>query len=353
MEPSIFYIPSTILMEILSKLPISTICNCKCVCSYFRNLISDPQFSQLILSRSSPSLLLCSNDSRESSLYSIESINTCDVESDIDDDICIPSSTLLKFYPGCDGPAEGLEVLSSCNGLICFHWPRTCNPYVICNPVINEYVIVPQIEKRGFDQCSSGFGFCSGTNQYKVLRLLYRRTGFGVTGKIKLEAEINTLGTNLWRRVGDALSCLHWYPSGCFLNGALHWMLGVSLEQIKIGVLKDGLSIFHRPINYMLDIWVMKDYAAQESWTKDFVIKIPNPYNNIVCQPLMVLSNSDILMSYALSTLLSWNTRDGSIRKGNTLEHFTAMSTVGDRHLVYKLCDVPWLFYGYVMRCET
>ncbi|XP_058211428.1 F-box protein CPR1-like [Rhododendron vialii] len=154
-------------------------------------------------------------------------------------------------------------------------------------------------------------------------------------------------------RVGDAQRCLHWYPGGCFLNGSLHWIVydtescftlmccfdfgkerfqpfsgpsqlcgvsglhGVSLEQINVGVLKDGLSVFHRPTNYTLDMWMMKDYAAMESWTKDFVIKIPSPYNKLLCQPLMVLNNRDILMLYALTTLLSWNTRDRSIRKVN------------------------------------
>ncbi|KAF7144519.1 hypothetical protein RHSIM_Rhsim04G0041000 [Rhododendron simsii] len=202
----------------------------------------------------------------------------------------------------------------SCNGLICSYWPKTYNPYVICNPVINGDAIVPQMDKGYFDQCSSGFGFCSGTNQHES-----------------------------WS--------LHWYPGGCFLNGALHWIVydiescfkstccfnfgkerfqpfsapsqlsgvfgqpGVLLERIKIGMLKDGLSVFHRPTNYMLDKWVMKDYPAQESLTKDFVIKIPGPYNNLLCQPLMVLNNWYILMLYALTTLLSWNTRDRSIRK--------------------------------------
>ncbi|KAF7144420.1 hypothetical protein RHSIM_Rhsim04G0043600 [Rhododendron simsii] len=36
--------------------------------------------------------------------------------------------------------------------------------------------------------------------------------------------------------------------------------LGVLLERIKIGVLKDGLSVFHCPTNYMLDIWVMMEF---------------------------------------------------------------------------------------------
>ncbi|KAF7145966.1 hypothetical protein RHSIM_Rhsim04G0040700 [Rhododendron simsii] len=363
METSIFSIPNTILMEILSKLPITTICNCKCVCYYFRNLISDPQFAQLHLSTSQPSLMLHSYDSRESSLYLVESIYTCDVESDIDDNIYTSSNTLLKFYPECDGPAEGLEVLSSCNGLICFYWPNTFNPYVICNPVINEYVIVPQTEK-GYS-CSAGFGFCPGTNQYKVLRILYPIISFYVQGlgQINLEAEINTLGTNLWRRVGDAPRYLQSYSGGCFLNGALHWIVAENYSELMccfdfgkenfqpfpgpsqfrglpgwmkedamiLGELKGSLSLCHRPSDDDThDIWVMKDYAVQESWTKDFVIKIPLVeaiYHNYDCrnyhyQPLMGLNNEDILMLGDLSLLLSWNIRDRSFRRVNGLPFF-------------------------------
>ncbi|KAG5551608.1 hypothetical protein RHGRI_009877 [Rhododendron griersonianum] len=182
-------------------------------------------------------------------------------------------------------------------------------------------------ERFFFDQCGSGFGFCSRTNQYKGLRFLSRSIGFGVPGLIKLEAEINTLGTNLWRRVGDAPHYLHWYSGGCFLNGSLHWIVHdtencfesmccfdfgkerfqpfpgpsqfrglpgqLRVDMMKMGVLKDGLSVFHHPNCYMLDIWVMKDYAVRESWTKDFVIKIPwvATYYGHIYQPLMVLNN--------------------------------------------------------------
>ncbi|KAF7144762.1 hypothetical protein RHSIM_Rhsim04G0042200 [Rhododendron simsii] len=365
METSIFSIPNTILMEILSKLPISTICNCKCVCSYFRNLISDPQFAQLRLSTpSQPSLMLLSDDSRESSLYLVESIDTCDAESDIDDNICIPSNTLLKFYPECDGPAEGLEVLSSCNGLICFYWPRTYNPYVICNPVINEYVIVPQTEKGCL--IGAGFGFCPGTNQYKLLRILYPIILYYLPApwEINLEAEIITLGTNLWRTVGDAPRYLQSYSGGCFLKGALHWIVTENSSELMccfdfgkenfqpfpgpcqfrglpgrmrvdamiLGELKGGLSLCHRPSDDdTVDIWVMKDYAVQESWTKDFVIKIQlveaifhnHHYRNYHYQPLMGSNNEDILMLGESSLLLSWNIRDRSFRRVNGLPFFS------------------------------
>ncbi|KAE9456299.1 hypothetical protein C3L33_11801, partial [Rhododendron williamsianum] len=272
MGPSILSIPQHILMEILSKLPMTTICNCRCVCSYLRNLISDPEFAQLHLSRSQPSLMLCSCYPHfEYSTYLVESFH-------------IPTNTLLKFEPKCEVPTLGLKVLSSCNGLICFYGPRTYNPYVICNPFVDEYVIVPQMEKYSFDQ-----------------------RGCGLPGLMRLEAEINTVGTNLWRGVRDAPLYLHSYSDGCFLNGALHWIvhdtencfesmhcfefgkeqfqpfpgpsqfyriLGqLRVDTMKMGVLKDHLSISHNPTDDTLDIWVMKDYAVQDSWRKILSLK--------------------------------------------------------------------------------
>jgi F-box interacting protein len=206
---------------------------------------------------------------------------------------------------------------------------------------------VPQVEKDLYHHSGSGFGFCSGTYQYKVLRFLSFSIGFGP----KLEAEINTLGSNLWRRVGDAPLYLHCYSGGCFLNGVLHWIVhdtencfesmccfdfgkehfqpfpgpyqfcGVPgqlrVDAMKMGVLKDSLSVFHHPTNDKLDIWVMKDYAEQDSWTKDFVIEIPwvKPHCGQIYQPLMVLINGDILMQFGLSVLVSCNMRDKSYRK--------------------------------------
>ncbi|KAH7864913.1 hypothetical protein Vadar_028288 [Vaccinium darrowii] len=293
-EPTtIFSIPIYILMEILSKLPIFTICNC----------------------------------------------------STINGNIPIPSNTLPKFKPKCDVLTEGLDVLSSCNGLIFFHCTWTYGPYVICNPVINEYVIVPQIRKAFYRHFGSGFGFCSGTNEYKVLRFLSPSLGCGS----QVEAEINTLGTNLWRRVGEAPLYLCGYSGGCFLNGALHWIVHdtknyfqsmccfdfgkgrfqpfpvpskfhglpgqISVDAMSLGVLKDGLSLCHRPFDYTLHIWMMKDYAVQESWTKVFVINpLVAPDVSDDYEPLMILKNGDILMLYASSFMVSFNTRDRTYR---------------------------------------
>ncbi|KAH7844089.1 hypothetical protein Vadar_024177 [Vaccinium darrowii] len=152
---------------------------------------------------------------------SADSVDPFVVASGKKGDIRIPSKALQKFKPKCDVPTKELDVLSSCNGLIFFHCTCTYDPFVICNPVINEYVILPQIRKAFYDHCGSGFGFFSGTDEYKVLRFLSPSLGRGP----KVEAEINTLGTNLWRRVGEGPLYLRGYSGGCFLNGALHWIV--------------------------------------------------------------------------------------------------------------------------------
>ncbi|KAE9456307.1 hypothetical protein C3L33_11805, partial [Rhododendron williamsianum] len=178
------------------------------------------------------------------------------------------------------------------------------------------------------------------TNQYKVLRFLSSSVRFGSPGLIKLEAEINTVGTDLWRRAGDAPLYLHLYSGGCFLNGALHWIVHdtencfvsmccfdfgkerfqpfpgpsqfrglpgqLQVEMMKMVVLKDGLSVSHHAASDMLEIWVMKDYAVQDSWTKDFVIEIPwlDNYPGLLYQPLMVLNNGESFMIVEMGSLL-------------------------------------------------
>ncbi|GMP53762.1 hypothetical protein CsSME_00019136 [Camellia sinensis var. sinensis] len=51
-------LPTHIVFDILSRLPIKTLFNCRSVCKLWLSLISsDPQFAKLHLSRSHPSLL--------------------------------------------------------------------------------------------------------------------------------------------------------------------------------------------------------------------------------------------------------------------------------------------------------
>ncbi|KAF7144871.1 hypothetical protein RHSIM_Rhsim04G0041600 [Rhododendron simsii] len=101
------------------------------------------------------------------------------------------------------------------------------------------------------------------------------------------------------------------------------------VDAMMLEELNGGLSLCHRPTDDTLDIWVMKDYAVQYSWTKDFVNKIPLVeaiYHNYHYRPLMVLNYEDVLMLGGLSLLLSWNTRDITFRWVNGLPSFSKIS---------------------------
>ncbi|XAR69489.1 hypothetical protein NMG60_11001091 [Bertholletia excelsa] len=351
-ETSIFDLPNGILYEILARLPMKTIRDCRFVCKQLREIISDTDFVNLLLSRSPSTLMLSSIYNSEIYFVEPESLDPFVVDGDHNVDTIVSPNSLLKLDPEFDLPSCRWDVLGSCNGLICFWNPRTNGPYHIYNPVMNEYMIVPQAEKYCFAPAGSGFGFCPETNQYAVLRLLYPAPRFGVPGVLKLEAEIITVGTNLWRKLGAVPCSLHLPSSGCFLNGAFHWIVpdihnrfeyfccfdfrnelfhpfpGPSLSvddhnmtvySVDVVLLGNCLSIYFRSIydTDRLDIWVMKNYGIKGSWTKEFVIQLPLLtdvfHQNI--QPIMSLNNGEILILQASCLLLFYSSKDKRFRE--------------------------------------
>ncbi|KAK9266486.1 hypothetical protein L1049_001692 [Liquidambar formosana] len=63
-----------------------------------------------------------------------------------------------------------LNIVNSCNGLLCLQPVRGDYPVVIYNPVMGEYITIPTPE---MDNCVekaivTGLGFSPKTNQYKV-----------------------------------------------------------------------------------------------------------------------------------------------------------------------------------------
>uniref|UniRef100_A0A5B7BCA3 Putative F-box and associated interaction domains-containing protein isoform 1 n=1 Tax=Davidia involucrata TaxID=16924 RepID=A0A5B7BCA3_DAVIN len=335
--------PDHIIMDILTRLPLKTILNCRCVCTSWRNIISDPHFTKLHLSVS-PAVLMFPIKSYENLYVVVDSVEAYSIGvGGLNDDVVrVPDNAFLKFNPKFDIP--DLQVLSSCNGLICLYEPRTYNPYYICNPMMSEYVVVPQIKKDLFVLAGSGFGFSPKTNQFKVLRFSLPLPKTGLPS-LKLETEINTLGTNLWRQVGNPPSYLHWFSCGCFLNGGLHWIVhdpdnhfksvcvfdfgeeqfwpfpgpsqlvanhNETVNRMNMDLLGGCLAIYHYSSDHQFDIWLMKDYGVKESWTKEFVIETTN--KSYFYQPIMLLNNGEILMLFAFTLLVSYNTTYRSSR---------------------------------------
>jgi hypothetical protein len=151
-------LPDELIVEILARLPVKSLCRCKCVSRAWRTLISDPdhrgRFAQTL------SGLFFSRPSGHRPPWPRGFVG-------------LPTSappgvdTALSFLPPTCG---GMDLLDSCNGLLllrCEDTRERPSPppfYVVCNPATGEWVALPQSRHtQGLygppDTCSVALGF--------------------------------------------------------------------------------------------------------------------------------------------------------------------------------------------------
>ncbi|KAH7523139.1 hypothetical protein JRO89_XSUnG0084900 [Xanthoceras sorbifolium] len=315
---SIEDLPSHILIDILSRLPLKAILISRCVCKTWNLLISDPLFNNNN-TRSNAELFL-GNDHSTSISRTLHWV-------DLDCMSATPTPTPTNYYTNLrfylPESCSKYEIVNSCNGFLCLSKSIFKNPSIICNPVTGEYISIPQPkdDKNVTNNVVSGFGYSFKTNQYKVLRLVLNNFFLRM-------AELYTLGTTTsWRKLG----CAPLAPIGglfpTYLNGVIHWacddmdtshfIVGFDFEQecfcvvpapchfdekqkkkenmyhMNMGVLGGCLSICDVPYSTHFDIWVMKEYGVQQSWTKQFAID-----NCLLCRPIKLVANGDVLLMF-------------------------------------------------------
>ncbi|XP_030931685.1 F-box protein CPR1-like [Quercus lobata] len=321
-EPMWDSLPPGILTHAFLQLPIKSIITCTCVSKKWKSLIQNPSFISTHLHHSSSNsnnhlflFRLCPNegtmwDKREREVYTLYSDNNNNnEEEDFNEHTRFDSP-----FPAQSGSVI-LRVVGTCNGLVCLARDLLSydNSYILWNPCVRKFTrtsrpIVSYSTHGGFEE-TTGFGFDSKTNDYKVVRvvrLLDREDEDGSS----LKVEVYSLATDEWRMVTTGL------PSRCvvrgreplaFVNGALHWIafrrtitnnlqsfvmvfhLGdevireIALPEflngfdgdqywvrMSISVYRNSLALFHQQdfSSPCLNIWVMKEYADESSWTK-------------------------------------------------------------------------------------
>ncbi|XP_059649215.1 F-box protein At3g07870-like [Cornus florida] len=251
------------------------------------------------------------------------------------------------------------KIVNSCNGFLCLSEPSRKDPVVVCNPVTGEYIELPVVNRddensKYFGDC--GFGFSPKANQYKVIRMFQRLIRDPVTGweRYGRSIEINTLGTGSWRSIGDApfssyrltfptylKGCIHWFcldskssnyiVSFNFDNEQFKWVPPPPREYVEydydefnetgkislstmcnvsMGVIKDCLCISDASSYCPIDIWVLKKYGVQESWTKMFSIDTDTDERWPIglYQPINYLKNGTLLLfQYFTSSLICYD----------------------------------------------
>ncbi|XP_026399817.1 F-box/kelch-repeat protein At3g23880-like [Papaver somniferum] len=200
-------------LQILIRVPTESLLDCKLVCKSWNSIIHSGSFSRFHLHN-----LIKSDSGKFGFLaYSGYAFNY----GEYDDNESTSTQRKLDLRP----PFNNGIVVGSCNGLICL-----CkNPSLyICNPVIRERNLLPEIRKPYIDADQhldwiSGFGYVSSTDEYKVLGIHVLQNEF-------LVIHIYTLGRDTgWRNIGKFSADLRpytWKESAVFANGALYWIGG-------------------------------------------------------------------------------------------------------------------------------
>ena len=210
----------------------------------------------------------------------------------------------------------GNHIFDCINGIICLG--DEINGLVLWNPAIREYKVVPEPPCHNYHSSNDvlAFGYDHNSNDYKLVRIL---TDTYQSDLIlhPVVVHVYNLSTDSWRQIDlDFDLSIIDFPGDSnelYFNGVYHWCscilsgeyaqrcevivcfdmtkevfrtmrmpdLGYisSIKDIKktLGVLSNCLALIVHNINKMmtnkhLDIWVMREYGVQKSWTKQFVI---------------------------------------------------------------------------------
>ncbi|XP_042477396.1 F-box protein At3g07870-like [Macadamia integrifolia] len=327
-------LPFEIIKDILSRLPVKSLMRFRCVSKDWRYLIHDPFFISQHLNRSSEKNPgLCLADGR---FFTI---------------ILDGSSTATRVDIPFQGLVDRVEILGSCNGLLCLFvaerlsdWYRHINPIYLWNPARREYRKLPDAPFSspriwGISTTVLGFGYDSINNEYKVVRIIY----FCERGMDRLipksDVRVYSLASVKWKKLGNAPFEIRDTSSKAVLNGFIHWMAtrkiksqmlelivsfdvrnevfreihlpnGVGGECSNfVAVLGGCLSLIECIHGSYVEIWVMKDYGVNGSWTKQFTIELCSyGYGGSIKKlPIEILKSGEILIEKNSQKLVLYN----------------------------------------------
>jgi F-box interacting protein len=227
-----------------------------------------------------------------------------------------PSDRIELYNPSKE--EYSLHLVGSSNGLLCLANMILSNARGLCvlwNPSIQKAISLPKpnLPCLGSMIQSVGFGYEPMTDDYKLVRLVYRGTAYIPFKKnVPPLVEIYTLRTGIWRSftAPGPPYLVAMCSSSVFVNGALHWPANTpswqrafrnvivwfnmkdeafgevgmpkslqGLEDLNVSVaLVDGLLALFPCATARNEtsqaVWVMKEYGAEESWSKLFDVRI-------------------------------------------------------------------------------
>ncbi|OVA07231.1 F-box domain [Macleaya cordata] len=357
-----------ITLEILSRLPVQSVLQCKLVCKTWRTLLRLPYFADMHIRRQlqlqslqrhqldvdddddddgggakvgPPGFFFAIEDLYEAQLYYCEGDNIIDKKHPY-----YYYKRLARVnHPPIKKRSAQNAIVGSCNGLICFSEPHhdIDDPVYILNPFTREYFFLQRLTKtfsKGY--IVNGFGYNPFTNEYKVVRVIYYQNVD--QGPFVGHVQVYTLGGGSgWRNKGEIAYKLRYPLPGILANGALHWLdkewkivafdlaneefhllpsppcVHPSREHNYYKLLELGgcLCVVHRDEpRQNLDIWSLKMKKEQDyqSWTREFSIAWEGNYHDKY-EPFALTKSGEVLLRYNFETLCLHDPKTATITK--------------------------------------
>ncbi|XP_050892764.1 F-box/kelch-repeat protein At3g23880-like [Lathyrus oleraceus] len=283
------HLPFDLVVEILCRLPVKHLLQLRCLCKSWNSLISgDSKFAKKHLRLST------SNQERHHLIgipKSTKELVLC--HSPISSIFCSASTTCVELFSYSLGDILIKGGASTCDGIICFRIGNSLA--LLCNPFIKKFKILPPLKFPPQVFTIYTIVYDRFTNNYKIIAV--------DTPRRKVNVNVHTLGTDYWRRIsGFPGSDLIPMPRpGIFVNDSVNWLalddvrfasIIVSLDLEKesyqklplpslpafymqfttsfrtLGTLRGCLSLLFDRRDRFSDVWIMKEYGNEKSWTK-------------------------------------------------------------------------------------
>ncbi|KAH7859259.1 hypothetical protein Vadar_033760 [Vaccinium darrowii] len=294
MEPELPHLPHEILFDILSRLPVKPLCRFKSVSKPWLALITNPCFIKSQLNHQytrgnhTQKLIVAASKGYGASETS-QSVYSVDFK--------VPDYPLTELEVPCK---SGVRILGSFNGVILL---RIRHELCLWNPSIRTY--------RKFSQpkCPNGartYGLCYDyvSDDFKVVRAVMP------SSNVPCDVHVFTCKLGSWKKIGDLGYEICGRGPGMVVNGMPHWILrrGGSTDgtknlvivcfdatkeefkevplpanskresrlwNMKLGIFGGWLCVVSKYLDLRTNVWVMKEYGVNESWTKLSVMSLP------------------------------------------------------------------------------
>ncbi|KAA8524975.1 hypothetical protein F0562_011387 [Nyssa sinensis] len=339
------YLPREVWIDILTRLPVKTLLQIRCVCKLWQSLISNPTFITTHLNRTrnttnkSHTLLLRhfnEGERRNKEHYLLLHDDQTRDEQSVE--LEFPFKTRSKYH---------FRIVGSCNGLVCLSDDYSIDAYdiILWNPSIRKFVTLPRPRvteiTHGSYMFLLGFGFDSKSDDYKVVRIAYIK---GRNGRdlIPPEVELYTLSSGSWRSFSTGAPPYGMFGytwTQAFVNGAIHWigydpcvaggdrslivsfdvgdevfrelllpdaLAGQCGQELSVSVFGEVLAVFqyqYRAKKQRCSVWVMMEYGVVDSWTKLYTIDLQGGLQKTVG----FRKNGEVLLATARGKLISYD----------------------------------------------